>query len=89
MCTRAIVGVTRVGPCTLAFVEEVVIQVRANGPYKVTGPVRIVDPEGREFVPPPGEGIVLCRCGQSANKPFCDASHRRVGFVADDSAPRR
>jgi CDGSH iron-sulfur domain-containing protein 3 len=70
-------------------VDEVVIQVRANGPYKITGPVRIVDPEGREFVLPPGEGIVLCRCGHSANKPFCDASHKRVGFVADDSAPRQ
>jgi len=68
--------------------DEVVIQVRTNGPYKITGPVQIVDHEGREFALPPGDGIVLCRCGQSANKPFCDASHRRVGFVADDTAPR-
>ena len=44
--------------------------------------------EGREFVAPPGEGIVLCRCGHSANKPFCDSSHKRIGFVADDSASR-
>jgi CDGSH iron-sulfur domain-containing protein 3 len=70
-------------------VDDVLIQVRSNGPYKITGPVRIVDSQGREFVLPPGEGIVLCRCGQSATKPFCDASHRRVGFDADDSAPRR
>ncbi len=67
---------------------EVTIKARANGPYKVDGPVRIVDAEGNEFVLPPGAAVVLCRCGHSENKPFCDKSHRRVGFVADDSAPR-
>lgn len=67
---------------------EVTIKVRANGPYKVTGPVRVVDAEGREFVLPPGSAIVLCRCGHSATKPFCDTSHRRVGFVAEDLAER-
>jgi CDGSH-type Zn-finger protein len=69
-------------------VAEVTIRARANGPYKVEGPVRVIDAEGREFVIPSGDAIVLCRCGHSASKPFCDKSHRRVGFVADDSAPR-
>ena len=67
---------------------DVTIKVRANGPYKVEGPVRVVDAEGNEFVLPEGEGVVLCRCGQSRTKPFCDKSHRRVGFVADDCAER-
>jgi CDGSH-type Zn-finger protein len=67
---------------------EVEIKVRANGPYKVSGPVRIVDADGRDFVLPEGSAVVLCRCGQSANKPFCDKSHKRVGFVSDDPAPR-
>ncbi len=67
---------------------EVEIKVRENGPYKVTGPVRVVDSDGREFVLPEGSSIVLCRCGHSQTKPFCDKSHRRVGFVADDVAPR-
>lgn len=67
---------------------EVEIKVRENGPYKVTGPVRVVDPDGREFVLPEGSSIVLCRCGHSQTKPFCDKSHRRVGFVADDVALR-
>ena len=68
--------------------DDVVIQARANGPYKITGPVTIVDSEGRAFDVPEGNAVALCRCGYSANKPFCDASHKRVGFVAEDSAPR-
>ena len=51
---------------------DVEIKVRANGPYKVTGPVRLVDAEGREFALPEGSSFVLCRCGHSATKPFCD-----------------
>jgi CDGSH-type Zn-finger protein len=68
--------------------SDVVIQVRANGPYKVTGPVTILDAEGREFVLPEGSAVALCRCGHSETKPFCDATHRRIGFVAHDTAPR-
>jgi CDGSH iron-sulfur domain-containing protein 3 len=72
----------------LDSVSDVTIKVRANGPYKIEGAVRIVDSEGREFEIPEGETIALCRCGQSETKPFCDKSHRRTGFVADDSCPR-
>jgi CDGSH iron-sulfur domain-containing protein 3 len=46
---------------------EVTIKARANGPYKVEGPVRVIDAEGNEFEIPPGEGIVLCRCGAFAD----------------------
>ncbi len=67
---------------------EVTIKARRNGPYKVEGPVRVIDADGTEFVLPAGDAIVLCRCGHSANKPFCDKSHRRVGFLANDTAPR-
>jgi CDGSH-type Zn-finger protein len=68
--------------------SDVTIQVRANGSLKVTGPVTLVDAEGREFELPQGSAIALCRCGHSQNKPFCDKSHARVGFIADDTAPR-
>lgn len=67
---------------------DVVVQVRANGPLKVTGPFTIVDAQGEPFVIPPGSSVVLCRCGHSKNKPFCDTTHREIGFVADDTAPR-
>ena len=53
------------------------IKVRDDGPYKVTGPVRLLDAEGAELaVVGAGETVVLCRCGASETKPFCDASHR-------------
>lgn len=68
--------------------RELTIEVRENGPYKVTGPITVLDAEGRPFELPPGSAVALCRCGHSANKPFCDASHKRVGFVAADTAPR-
>lgn len=69
--------------------ERVEIRVRDDGPYKVTGPVRIVDPEGNELLPDdPDRPIVLCRCGQSQRKPFCDAAHRASGFASCVRAER-
>lgn len=58
---------------------EVRIEVTRNGSYHVTGPVTVVDHLGNEVVLD-SEDIWLCRCGHSNNKPFCDGSHRRVGF---------
>jgi len=68
---------------------ELTIKARANGPYKIEGPVRVIDADGNEFVLPEGSAIALCRCGHSRTKPFCDKSHRRAGFTADDSSPRK
>ncbi len=68
---------------------ELTIKVRANGPYKIEGPVRVFDADGNEFVLPEGSAIALCRCGHSQTKPFCDKSHRRASFAADDSSPRK
>jgi CDGSH-type Zn-finger protein len=68
---------------------EVTIKVRENGPYVVTGPVRIVDAEGHEFELPQGKAVALCRCGGSLNKPFCDATHSRTGFQAATRAVRQ
>lgn len=73
---------------TVALMAEVTIKARANGPYKVEGPVTVIDADGNEFELPEGSSIVLCRCGHSETKPFCDSSHKRVGFVADDCARR-
>jgi 3-phenylpropionate/trans-cinnamate dioxygenase ferredoxin subunit len=61
------------------------IKIRENGPYLVSGDdVTMVDWNGRPYQLPIGS-FVLCRCGASAVKPFCDKSHRRVGFVGAEA----
>jgi CDGSH iron-sulfur domain-containing protein 3 len=67
--------------------SAVTIEVRENGPYKISGPITVVDAQGVPFELPPGSAVALCRCGHSSNKPFCDATHKRIGFAADDTAP--
>jgi CDGSH-type Zn-finger protein len=67
---------------------DVVIRVRNNGPYLIEGPVTIQDAQGNAFpINPTKPAIALCRCGQSASKPFCDGSHNRCGFQASEAAP--
>ncbi|GAB3625946.1 hypothetical protein PTE30175_01057 [Pandoraea terrae] len=59
--------------------DDVVVTVQDNGPYRVKGNLKIVTPAGREFAFE-GEQVWLCRCGHSENKPFCDGTHKKVGF---------
>ena len=58
----------------------VAIRSTENGPYEVTGPAEIVTGMGQRIAVT-GRAH-LCRCGHSSNKPFCDGSHREVGFEA-------
>jgi uncharacterized Fe-S cluster protein YjdI len=58
---------------------ETTVEPRPNGPLFVRGRVRIVDAEGR--VIREDTRVALCRCGGSANKPFCDGTHNRIGFT--------
>ena len=62
---------------------EVEMIVRKNGSTRVTGDVVIKDHEGR-VITPPGNPFSLCRCGASKTKPFCDGSHKAIGW--DDGA---
>jgi len=58
--------------------EPTTIDPRPNGPLLVRGRVRIVDKDSnllREDT-----RAALCRCGASGNKPFCDGTHRTIGF---------
>src|SRR5947208_5454992 len=58
--------------------EETTVQERPNGPLFVRGNVRIFGQD--HTLVRQDTRAALCRCGASANKPFCDGSHRRVGF---------
>ena len=64
------------------------IKVRDDGPYKITGPVRLIDADGGVFEVPADRAIALCRCGQSREKPFCDATHKDTGFTSCPRAAR-
>jgi CDGSH-type Zn-finger protein/uncharacterized Fe-S cluster protein YjdI len=60
--------------------EAVEISLARNGPVLLRGRVELHPTEGDVCS---GDRGALCRCGHSANKPFCDGSHTREGFVAD------
>jgi CDGSH-type Zn-finger protein/uncharacterized Fe-S cluster protein YjdI len=54
------------------------IRMRPNGPLMCTGPLLVVDPDGHAAY---AESTFLCRCGGSENKPYCDGTHKKNGFV--------
>lgn len=71
-------------------IEQVEIKTRHNGPYKITGPVRLIDADGNEFdLSQEGGTLALCRCGGSTTKPFCDGTHSKIGFDAAERAVRQ
>jgi CDGSH-type Zn-finger protein len=67
--------------------DQPVVQLRENGPIVIQLPVKVLDHLGNEFtIQTEKPTVALCRCGQSARKPFCDGSHKRVGFQASETA---
>lgn len=63
-----------------AGAEAVTFSCAPDGPMLVKGRLRVEGTDGSV-----SEGVkgALCRCGHSDTKPFCDGSHRDVGFEAD------
>jgi len=65
------------------------ITVKKNGSYRIEAPegsVELVDGDGNRYDLTGKPAFSLCRCGASANKPFCDGSHNRIGFQAAEAA---
>ncbi|MGQ0614935.1 MAG: CDGSH iron-sulfur domain-containing protein [Planctomycetaceae bacterium] len=59
------------------------ITIMDNGPLRATGEKLVIkDSTGKAYNLAGKPGVALCRCGHSANKPFCDGSHARQGFTS-------
>jgi CDGSH-type Zn-finger protein len=86
---------------TLGRIKKGKIVVAANGPYRVSGRLPLakeIAKAGKEGFPekwlkgkryPLQEEYELCRCGRSANNPFCDGRHGCVGFDGTETASRK
>ena len=57
--------------------EPVTVVCAKDGPLLVRGPLTLT---GEDGVTSKGDKGALCRCGASSTKPFCDGTHRRIGF---------
>jgi len=62
------------------------ITIRSNGSIRVEGDFEIVDSEGAVFDLGGRTSVSLCRCGHSENKPFCDGTHKKIGFQSEIKA---
>ena len=65
---------------------KVTIRALKNGPYEVRGETSLIDRRGGKYQGQK-DPLYLCRCGKSKNKPYCDGSHIKAGFQAEESAP--
>ena len=63
---------------------ETKIIVKNNGPLRLEGEnIVLTDEAGQSFGLAGRTVVSLCRCGGSANKPFCDGTHNRLPFVSE------
>ncbi|MCL2484555.1 MAG: CDGSH iron-sulfur domain-containing protein [Endomicrobia bacterium] len=73
------------------------IKITKNGPYVVSGDVslylkQLAEEDGLNVLKTvkkfdtPETGYTLCRCGNSANPPFCDGTHQKTGFDGTETA---
>ena len=62
------------------------VTIRNHGPIRIEGDFTIVDQDENVFGLAGRTTISLCRCGHSANKPFCDGSHRTKEFQSEIKA---
>jgi len=79
---KGALGAAMLAPAETSDAEaSVEISTVANGPLLVLGPVEIHSADDRESHS--GQKGALCRCGASGNRPYCDGSHKSVGFEAE------
>ena len=62
----------------MAEEEKSTIQPTRNGPYLVKSLKKLKNSKGED--PKSSATMMLCRCGGSSNKPYCDGTHLKIGF---------
>ena len=62
------------------------ITVRNDGPLRIEGDFEVADHQGQTYGLAGRTVLSLCRCGHSANKPFCDGAHKAAGFKDEQQA---
>jgi uncharacterized Fe-S cluster protein YjdI len=77
-CPSGALRARRSGSEPLEREQLLELRASAKGPLLVSGGVRVVAADGTVLYE--GEKAALCRCGGSANKPFCDGMHKTIGF---------
>src|SRR5213592_4368015 len=78
LCPSSALRTRRIGVPAAKRQQRLELCASANGPLLLSGGVRILDSDGAVLYE--GEKAALCRCGGSANKPFCDGTHKTNGF---------
>ena len=78
LCPSGALRTRRIGVPAAKRQQRLELRASANGPLLLSGGVRILDSDGAVLYE--GEKAALCRCGGSANKPFCDGTHKKNGF---------
>lgn len=64
---------------TASTMEKIHVEVLKDGPLMVKGELTVKKANGDEEIKT--KNTFFCRCGASANKPYCDGSHKKVGFT--------
>jgi len=89
-CDNAHITIGFIAPATVAEPQMTLetldggklhIETTTNGSLHVSGNFMIVNEEGETVYQ--GTDEWLCRCGGSGNKPFCDSTHNKIGFIAE------
>ena len=78
MCPSGALTYSIDGQTEVKAVDEVSVRIVANGPYEITGPVELDAPKWSQNASK--TSFALCRCGKTANSPFCDYSHGEQGW---------
>lgn len=62
------------------------VKIVENGPLQIKGEFELLDHDGNPYDLKGRRSVLLCRCGGSTTKPFCDGTHSHTGFAAAERA---